>query len=205
MIQLIIMNGVPRGPTCQALGLGLIVRYHPEPEILGKQFLPAGVGARWLGDSRYLRSEVPSLASWPGQGPRVGIRSWCRVAFLRSDLRRRCQVIFIESDRWPGEVLYKHARWVLSIDRPESSEGVWRLVVALEDVMEFEVIKFLLELSYLLAVCRHARVAAIQLSHDLVDDELGVVMDVKPLDPEIDGDAQIVDEGLIFCHVVCHA
>jgi hypothetical protein len=27
-------------------------------------------------------------------------------------------------------------------------------------------------------------------------------MDVEPLDPEIDSDAQTVDEGLIFCHIV---
>jgi hypothetical protein len=39
----------------------------------------------------------------------------------------------------------------------------------------------------------------VRLPDDLVDDELRVTTDVKPLDPKLDGDAQAVDEGLIVC------
>jgi hypothetical protein len=69
--------------------------------------------------------------------------------------------------------------------------------------MKFKTIELLLKLSYLLAVCRHAGVMAISLPHDLVGDELRVAVDVKPLDPELSGNAQAVDEGLIFHHIVC--
>jgi hypothetical protein len=36
----------------------------------------------------------------------------------------------------------------------------------------------------------------------LVDDELKVAADVKPLNPELGGDAQAIDQYLIFCHIV---
>jgi hypothetical protein len=35
----------------------------------------------------------------------------------------------------------------------------------------------------------------------LFDNELRVTVDVEPLDPELGGDAQAVDEFVIFCHV----
>jgi hypothetical protein len=38
----------------------------------------------------------------------------------------------------------------------------------------------------------------------LVDKELRVTADVKPLNPELDGDAHVIDECLIFHHVVGH-
>jgi hypothetical protein len=56
-------------------------------------------------------------------------------------------------------------------------------------MMKFEAIELRFELSYLLAVYHHAGVAAIRLPHDLVDDELRVAVDVKPLDPDLGGDA----------------
>jgi hypothetical protein len=68
--------------------------------------------------------------------------------------------------------------------RPNLGEGVDCLVVAPEDMLKFKTIELLLKLSYLLAVCHHAEVVAIRLHHDLVDDELRVIMDVKPLDPQ---------------------
>jgi hypothetical protein len=39
----------------------------------------------------------------------------------------------------------------------------------------------------------------------LVEDKLRVTADVKPLDIELSGDAQAIDEGLVLCHVVGHA
>jgi hypothetical protein len=54
-------------------------------------------------------------------------------------------------------------------------------------MMKFETIKLLLELSDLLSVCRHAGVMAVRLPHDVVDDELEVIADIKPLDLELGG------------------
>jgi hypothetical protein len=36
----------------------------------------------------------------------------------------------------------------------------------------------------------------------LIDDELRVTADVKPLNPKLDGDALAIDECLIFNHIV---
>jgi hypothetical protein len=71
-------------------------------------------------------------------------------------------------------------------------------------MMELKIVELFLQPSNLLSVCHHVGVTAVQLSHDLVDDELRVATDVKPLDPEPGGDAQVVDECL-FCHIVGHA
>jgi hypothetical protein len=48
-------------------------------------------------------------------------------------------------------------------------------------------------------------VTVVRLPHDLVDNKLRVAVNVKPLDIELNGNAQTIDEGLIFYHVVCHA
>jgi hypothetical protein len=45
---------------------------------------------------------------------------------------------------------------------------------------------------------------AARLPHDLVDDELRVTVDVKPLNPKPDSDARVIDECLIFHHIVGH-
>jgi hypothetical protein len=86
--------------------------------------------------------------------------------------------------------------------RPESGEGVDCFIVSFEDMMKFEAIKLLM-LSYLLSVCHHAGVAAVQLPHELVDDELRVIVDVKSLDPELDSDAQAINKGFVLWHIVC--
>ena len=38
--------------------------------------------------------------------------------------------------------------------------------------------------------------------HDLDDDQLGVTLDVEASDTQLDGDAQAIDESLIFGHIV---
>jgi hypothetical protein len=53
-IQLIVMDEVPFGPTCQAPSHGFVVQYCTEPEVLGNQFLLVWVRVWQLGDSRYL-------------------------------------------------------------------------------------------------------------------------------------------------------
>jgi hypothetical protein len=89
--------------------------------------------------------------------------------------------------------LYEHVQRGLYSTRPESSEGVGCLIVVPEDMMKFKVVELLLELPYLLVVCRHAGITTIRLPHDLVDDELRVPMDVESLDPELGSDAQVID------------
>jgi hypothetical protein len=86
--------------------------------------------------------------------------------------------------------------------RPESSEGIGRFAISLEGMMKFETIELLQKLSNLLLVCRHAGVTAVRLPHDLVDDELRVTTNVKPLDLELSGNAYAIDEGLILRHNV---
>jgi hypothetical protein len=91
------------------------------------------------------------------------------------------------------------------VARPKSGEGVGCFIVLSEDMMKFETIKLHRKIFYILIVCCHAGVMAVQLPHDLVDDELRVTVDVKLLDPELGSDAEAVDEGLILCHIVCCA
>jgi hypothetical protein len=55
--------------------------------------------------------------------------------------------------------------------------------------MELETVELFLQPSNLLSICCYVGVVAVRLSHDLVEDELRVTMDVKPLNPELGGDA----------------
>jgi hypothetical protein len=73
--------------------------------------------------------------------------------------------------------------------RFEPGEGVGYLVVSLEDMMELKTIELLFQLPNLPPVCHHAGVMEVQLPHDMVDDELRVARNVKPLNPEHGGNA----------------
>jgi hypothetical protein len=117
-------------------------------------------------------------------------------------LRRRCRAVVVEPDGQLNEVLYEHTRWGIFMTRHESGEVVDRLVVVSEDMMKFKTVKFFLKHSYLLATCHHVGVTVLPLPHGLVYDKLGFVTDVKPFNPILRGDAQAVDEGLIFHHIV---
>jgi hypothetical protein len=68
--------------------------------------------------------------------------------------------------------------------------------------MELEIVELFLQPPNLMSICRHARVAIVWLSHDLVDDELRVTTNVKPLNPKLDGNAQAIDECLVLWHIV---
>jgi hypothetical protein len=56
-------------------------------------------------------------------------------------------------------------------------------------MMKLEIVNFFLKLPHLLLVGYHVRVTTTQLSNYLIDDELRVSADVKPLNLEFDGDA----------------
>jgi hypothetical protein len=68
--------------------------------------------------------------------------------------------------------------------------------------MKLKTIKLVLQFANLLSVCCHAGVVAIRLPHDLVDNELRATADVKMLNHELSSNAQVVDECLIFHHIV---
>ena len=81
-------------------------------------------------------------------------------------------------------------------------EKIGGIIVLLGDVMQLDPLEFVLELAHLLAVCCHEGDFAGGLLHDLVNDQLRVIMDVESCSVELDGDAQAVDEGLVFRGVV---
>ena len=66
---------------------------------------------------------------------------------------------------------------------------IGHLIEASWDVIEFEAIEFVLQPSDFLAVRSHLGIVVAQLLHDLVDDQLGVALDVEASDAQLDGDA----------------
>ena len=76
------------------------------------------------------------------------------------------------------------------------------IVVPSRDMIQFNPLEFVLELAHLLVVCCHEGAFARGLLLDLVDDKLQVTTDVEPHSAELDGDAQSIDECLIFGSVV---
>ena len=76
----------------------------------------------------------------------------------------------------------KDARWHRFSTGRRLHECVVRLVEAPWDVMEFEVIELVLQLLDFLAVRSHLGVVTARLLHDLVDDQLGVALDVEASD-----------------------
>jgi hypothetical protein len=69
-------------------------------------------------------------------------------------------------------------------------------------MMKLETIELLLQLPNLLSVCHNVGVTAVRLPHDFVYNELRVTMNVKPLNPELSGDVQVIDECLVFHHII---
>ena len=79
--------------------------------------------------------------------------------------------------------------WYRLLARCRLRKRISRLVEAPWDVIEFEAIEFVLQPSDLLAVRSHLGIVAARLLHDLVDDQLGVALDVEASDAQLDGDA----------------
>jgi hypothetical protein len=69
-------------------------------------------------------------------------------------------------------------------------------------VVEIEPVELVLQAPNLVAVGFHLRVAAVGVLHDLVDDKLRVATSVEAPNPQLDGDAQPVNQSLILGHVV---
>jgi hypothetical protein len=119
------------------------------------------------------------------------------VVFTRGDLGLRYRDFLLEPDQRLEQILLKHARRGHFVARPEPGKGVDCLIVSPEDMVELEVVEFVLP------ICSHAGVTTVGLSHDLIDNELRVSADVNPLNPKFDGDAQTIDQCLILRHIVC--
>jgi hypothetical protein len=54
------------------------------------------------------------------------------------------------------------------------------------------------QFSYGLAICRHPRVNAVLVLHDLSHDQFRVAPDLETLDPELDSDPETVDQGFVL-------
>ena len=81
------------------------------------------------------------------------------------------------------------ASWHQFMTRCCFCKCVDRLIEAPWDVIEFEAVESVLQSSDLLVVRSHLGVMAARLLHDLVDDQLGVALDVEALDAQLDGNA----------------
>jgi hypothetical protein len=88
------------------------------------------------------------------------------------------------------------------LPRSYLSQLVRSLVVASGDVVELEPVELVLQALNLIAVGFHLWVAAVGVLHDMVDDELRATASVEASDPELDGDAQPVDQSLVLGHIV---
>jgi len=76
----------------------------------------------------------------------------------------------------------KHTRWHWLSTRRGFCKCVGRLVEEPWDVIELETVELVSQPSDLLAVRSHLSVMAARLLHDLVDDQLGVTLDVEASD-----------------------
>ena len=56
-------------------------------------------------------------------------------------------------------------------------------------MIELEVIEFVLQLVDFSTICSHLGIVVARFHHDLVDDQLGVTLNVEALDAQLDGDA----------------
>jgi hypothetical protein len=72
------------------------------------------------------------------------------------------------------------------------------------DVVELEPVELVFQAPNLIAVGFHLWVAAVGVLHDLVNDELRVTASVEASDPQLDGDAQPIDQSLVLGHIVGH-
>jgi hypothetical protein len=75
------MDEVPLGPVRQSPGLGFVIRYRYELEVLGDRFPPVHVRAERPGNGCYIRPRFLGRAGWPTRGPRVCFQGWGRAAF----------------------------------------------------------------------------------------------------------------------------
>jgi hypothetical protein len=108
------------------------------------------------------------------------------------------QDILLEPKRGLEQILCEHTRRGWFTTQPEPSEGIGCLIVSSEDMMKLKIIEFSLQPPYLLPVCHHAGVTIVRLSHYLINDELRVSTDVKPLNPKFGREARLLARASYF-------
>jgi hypothetical protein len=59
--------------------------------------------------------------------------------------------------------------------------------------MKLESLELAFQVTYSLIVCRHLRVHAVLVLHDLVHDKLGIPPDLEVTDPELNSYSEVVD------------
>ena len=104
--------------------------------------------------------------------------------------------------RWLMEIIAEDPIWRRHPPGSQFCEETGGIIVLLGDMMQFDPLEFVLELAHLLAICYHKRALVGGLLHDLVDDQLRVSTDIQSHGAKLDGDAQSIDEGLVFRDVV---
>jgi hypothetical protein len=69
-------------------------------------------------------------------------------------------------------------------------------------MVQLEAVELALQIPYGLAICRHLRVNAVLVLHELSYDQFSVALDLETLDPELDIDPETVDQGFVLDGVV---
>jgi hypothetical protein len=77
-----------------------------------------------------------------------------------------------------------------------------RFIVVAQHMVQLEAVKFALQISHGLAICRHLRVNTVLVLHDLSHDQFRVTPDLETVDPELDSDPGTVDQGFVLGSVV---
>ena len=100
------------------------------------------------------------------------------------------------------EVVDEDPTWGWVSPGGQFCEKIDSIVVLSGDLVQLDPLKFVLELAHLLAVRCHEEAFAGGFLHDLINDQLRVATNVELRSAELDGDAQSVDEGLVFRGIV---
>jgi hypothetical protein len=96
----------------------------------------------------------------------------------------------------------ENIRWNRGSIRRDFREFVSSLIISARDVVELEAVEFVLKAPHLLAVGFHLRMVAARVLHDQVDHELEISTNIEVSNPELDGDTQTVNKGLVLSYVV---
>ena len=136
-----------------------------------------GAPERWLG------AGVGAPGHWPGVRLCLG---WT----------------FQDAGGWPVEVVDEDPAWGRVSPGGQFCEKIGIIVVLSGDMVQPDPLEFVLKLEHLLAVCCHEGAFVGGFLHDLINDQLRIAANVESHSAELNGDAQSIDEGLIFCGIV---
>jgi hypothetical protein len=87
------------------------------------------------------------------------------------------------------EIFCENVWWNRGSTGCDFCQFIGGLIIPACNVVELKAVKLVLEALHLLAVGFHLGVTAAQALHDLIDHELGVALNIKVSDPELDGNS----------------